>query len=74
MIDPGHGGKDPGGIGYRDIEEKDIVLEVAREIKKELKKKYRDKEIILTRDKDVFVTLEERGDINIYYCQQSITP
>ncbi len=63
VIDPGHGGKDPGGIGYNDIEEKDIVLEVSREIKKELQKKYRGKEIIMTRDKDVFVSLEERGEI-----------
>jgi N-acetylmuramoyl-L-alanine amidase len=63
VIDPGHGGKDPGGIGYNGIKEKDIVLEVAREVKKELQKKYRGKEIIITRDKDVFVTLEERGEI-----------
>ena len=38
-------------------------MEVAREVKKELQRKYRDKEIIMTRDKDVFVTLEERGEI-----------
>jgi N-acetylmuramoyl-L-alanine amidase len=63
VIDPGHGGKDPGGIGYNGIEEKDIVLEVAKELKKELQRKYRGKEIIMTREKDVFVSLEERGEI-----------
>ena len=63
VIDPGHGGKDPGGIGYNDIKEKDIVLEVAKEIKKELIKKYRGTEIIITREKDLFISLEDRGEI-----------
>lgn len=63
VIDPGHGGKDPGGIGYNDINEKDIVLDVAKEVKKELMKEFRGKEIIITRGKDIFISLEERGEI-----------
>ena len=67
IIDPGHGGKDPGAIGtYMDGEnqvqllEKDIVLSVAIEIADKLKKTYLDKEIILTRSTDDFITLEQR--------------
>jgi len=63
IIDPGHGGKDPGGVGYNGIKEKDIVLDVAKEVKKELRKRYKGKEIIITREKDVFLSLEERGNI-----------
>ncbi len=67
IIDPGHGGKDPGAIGsYSDGEnkvqllEKDIVLSVAIDIAGKLKGAYKDKEIILTRSVDEFITLEER--------------
>jgi len=63
VIDAGHGGKDPGGIGYQGVKEKDIVLEVTREVVRELKKRFRDKEIIMTRDSDVFFSLEERGEL-----------
>jgi N-acetylmuramoyl-L-alanine amidase len=62
VIDAGHGGKDPGGIGYDSIEEKDIVLGVARELKKELKRRFRDKDILLIRRDDIFLSLEERGE------------
>jgi len=63
VIDAGHGGKDPGGIGYQGIKEKDLVLKVAEEVTKELKKKFRDKEIIMIRDSDVFLSLEERAEL-----------
>jgi N-acetylmuramoyl-L-alanine amidase len=61
VIDAGHGGKDPGGMGDQLIREKDVVLAVARELQEELERRFRDKEIVLTRDKDTFVSLEERG-------------
>jgi N-acetylmuramoyl-L-alanine amidase len=61
VIDAGHGGKDPGGIGYDSVREKDIVLAVARELDKELRRRFRDKEVVLTRRDDTFISLEDRG-------------
>jgi N-acetylmuramoyl-L-alanine amidase len=63
IIDAGHGGSDPGGIGYGGVKEKDIVLDVALELKREIMKRYRQKEIVVTRDSDTFVSLEGRGGI-----------
>ncbi|RKX95389.1 MAG: hypothetical protein DRP84_04400 [Spirochaetes bacterium] len=63
VIDPGHGGKDPGGIGYKGIKEKDIVLKVAGYVKKCLSKKRRDIKVLMTRDKDEFISLEKRAEI-----------
>ena len=62
IIDPGHGGKDPGTVSPSGLKEKDIVLQVARMLKKKLNTKL-DCEIILTRDADVFIPLEERTAI-----------
>ncbi len=62
IIDPGHGGKDPGAVGPRRLYEKDVVLDVAKKLGKILKEKY-NIEVIFTRDKDVFVSLEKRKDI-----------
>jgi N-acetylmuramoyl-L-alanine amidase len=60
VIDPGHGGKDYGAPGYlRGVHEKKVVLQIA----KRLAKKIRDElnlEVILTRNGDRFLTLEER--------------
>ncbi len=58
VIDPGHGGKDPGAMAFG-LKEKNIVLKVARETAARLRKKYH-YEVILTRDRDVFLPLEER--------------
>ncbi len=66
LIDPGHGGRDPGAIGRHQIDgkeykidEKDIVLEIALELNKKLASRYRDKKIILTRNSDKYLSLEE---------------
>lgn len=59
VIDPGHGGKDPGTISGK-LYEKDIVLKLAKKIEK-LAKNYDNIEVKLTRDKDVFLPLEERA-------------
>jgi len=58
-IDPGHGGIDPGTIGVNGSQEKHVVLALARETARRLRKtgKYR---VILTRKRDVFVPLRER--------------
>lgn len=63
IIDPGHGGKDPGGIGIDGVMEKEVVLGVSKEIKNELARLYRNKEIIMTREDDRFVSLGERSQI-----------
>ena len=59
VIDPGHGGIDPGTQGRSGIREKDLVLGVAREFRQALEAtgRYR---VQLTRDSDVFIPLRER--------------
>jgi N-acetylmuramoyl-L-alanine amidase len=61
VIDPGHGGKDPGAVGFG-LKEKDIVLSVAQKMKKTLEEK-NGYEVFLTRDGDVSLPLEERTAI-----------
>jgi N-acetylmuramoyl-L-alanine amidase len=59
IIDPGHGGIDPGSIGKNGTKEKDVTLSVARTLKKELEKSP-DFHVQLTRDDDVFMRQRER--------------
>lgn len=61
VIDPGHGGKDPGAV-YNGLKEKDIVLEISKYLYEYLKADP-DLNIHLTRDKDIFIPLEERTAI-----------
>ena len=63
IIDAGHGGKDPGSIGINKIKEKDIVLSFSLELKEELKKILPNVDIVLTRDKYTYPTLQERYKI-----------
>ena len=58
LIDPGHGGKDPGALRGR-TKEKNIVLTVSKELTKILKKKTT-LDVRMTREKDIFIQLEER--------------
>lgn len=62
VIDPGHGGKDPGAIGPRGTREKDIVLKIAHKLAKELHKNLKTR-VILTRYHDIFLPLAERTAI-----------
>ncbi|MFB0566420.1 MAG: N-acetylmuramoyl-L-alanine amidase [Candidatus Aminicenantaceae bacterium] len=59
VIDPGHGGSDPGGISRSGLKEKDVVLKVSLHLKKLLHSR-KDLEVILTRESDIFVPLENR--------------
>ena len=59
VIDPGHGGKDPGARGVGGIEEKNIVLAIALRLR-DLLQTAPEFEVVLTRDSDVFLSLEER--------------
>jgi N-acetylmuramoyl-L-alanine amidase len=59
IIDPGHGGKDPGAMGPRGIAEKDVTLAIAKRLQEKVEKEL-GLEAILTRSSDVFMPLEER--------------
>jgi N-acetylmuramoyl-L-alanine amidase len=70
IIDPGHGGKDPGAAGEHTIngkklkaQEKDIVLNASTMLRDMLTKMYPDKRILLTRERDITMSLEERTAI-----------
>lgn len=59
VLDPGHGGKDPGAIGKSiGVKEKDIVLGIAKQLAEKLK--LAGHEVFMTRDEDIFISLEER--------------
>lgn len=60
VIDPGHGGKDPGAVGPSGTKEKDITLELAKRLKDLLEKRLPATRIELTRTSDTFVELEKR--------------
>ena len=70
ILDPGHGGRDSGatsrfpvdGINVA-LQEKNLVLDLTLALKERLEEKFRDKEIILTRDNDIYPTLEDRVEL-----------
>ena len=62
MIDPGHGGHDPGAVGRIGTHEKDVTLDVARHMADALSAQP-GLTVKLTRDEDVFIPLEERVKI-----------
>lgn len=64
IIDPGHGGRDPGAIGPRGRREKHVTLAVAKEIRRALEDEPR-VEAILTRDRDTLIALQDRSQIAI---------
>lgn len=59
VIDPGHGGKDPGAL-RGNVKEKDIVLSVSKFLKDELSNDFN---VIMTRNTDIFIKLSERPEI-----------
>ncbi|MBN1351648.1 N-acetylmuramoyl-L-alanine amidase [candidate division KSB1 bacterium] len=59
MIDPGHGGKDPGAIGPKGLYEKDVVLKIALRLRELLESRLGVK-VFMTRDDDSFIPLAER--------------
>jgi len=60
-IDAGHGGSDPGAIGPSGVREKDVVLAIARDLRALLARQRID--VVMVRDTDVFVPLEDRARI-----------
>jgi N-acetylmuramoyl-L-alanine amidase len=63
IIDPGHGGKDPGTTGLSGIYEKNVVLDIGLKVKSYLADGYGDIKVVMTRDKDEFIELKNRGVI-----------
>ncbi len=62
VIDPGHGGNDPGAIGKNlRVQEKDVVLNIGKRLKQRLEKERKNFKIILTREDDKFISLKERS-------------
>ena len=59
VIDPGHGGIDPGAIGVNNVHEKDVVLAIARAVRDDLSRRGNVR-VVLTREDDTFVRLRER--------------
>jgi len=62
VIDPGHGGHDPGAVGPTGLREKDVVLDIALKLR-EILSKDPTLDVHLTRDHDIFIPLEERTAI-----------
>lgn len=61
VLDPGHGGKDPGAEGANGLQEKHIVLAIAKKLKAKLESEL-DVRVLLTRDDDSFISLKERTE------------
>ncbi len=59
VIDPGHGGYDPGATGYGGLKEKDVTLDIARRLREKLESAGNHR-VLLTRDDDVKMRLKER--------------
>jgi N-acetylmuramoyl-L-alanine amidase len=63
VIDPGHGGKDPGTIGVTGLKEKDVVLSVGLKLGELIKRHLPGVKVVYTRSTDVFIPLYRRGQI-----------
>jgi len=59
IIDPGHGGEDPGAVGAMGSQEKDITLDVSRRLRDKLAQ-YKNYRILMTREEDITVPLKDR--------------
>ena len=63
VLDAGHGGKDPGAIGYYNIHEKNIVLDITNELGRYIEKNHPNIKVIYTRTDDTFLGLRDRTNI-----------
>ncbi|MFP8966621.1 N-acetylmuramoyl-L-alanine amidase [Pokkaliibacter sp. CJK22405] len=61
VLDPGHGGIDPGAVGSRGTKEKHVVLEIAERVREQFKGRS-NIDIVFTRDRDIFIPLPDRRD------------
>lgn len=64
VIDAGHGGHDAGAIGLvKGVKEKDLNLTVAKRLATKIQQNHPDVKVVLTRETDVFLPLQQRADI-----------
>lgn len=64
VIDAGHGGHDTGAVGLKmGVQEKNLNLTVAKQLAAKIGEKYPEVKVILTRETDVFLPLQQRADI-----------
>lgn len=62
VVDPGHGGHDPGAVGAGGTQEKDVVLSIGRKLAEKIREEL-GIDVVMTRSTDVFIPLEERTAI-----------
>ena len=64
VIDAGHGGHDTGAVGLKmKVKEKNLNLTVAKQLAEKIRTNYPEVNVVLTRDADVFLPLQQRADI-----------
>lgn len=63
VIDPGHGGKDPGTIGVQGTREKDVTLAISKKLGEMIRNNMPETKVVYTRETDEFVELYRRGQI-----------
>lgn len=64
VIDAGHGGHDAGAIGLKlKVQEKNLNLSVAKQLAEKIRTNYPEVKVVLTRDTDIFLPLQQRADI-----------
>src|SRR5699024_6053119 len=62
VLDPGHGGKDPGSIGLDGVQEKDFIMNISEKVAQQLQAAGAD--VVFTRTGDYFISLEQRVGIS----------
>lgn len=62
VVDPGHGGKDPGAVGVKGIMEKDVALAIGTKLADKIRQEL-GIDVVMTRTTDVFIPLQERTSI-----------
>ncbi len=63
VLDPGHGGKDPGAVSIRGYHEKDLALSIAQKVKTLINRFMPRTKVVMTRNDDTFIELYRRGKI-----------
>jgi N-acetylmuramoyl-L-alanine amidase len=63
VLDPGHGGRDPGASGPSGLKEKDVVLDLAKKMQTIIQQKAPNITVVLTRDGDTFLSLRKRTEL-----------